>query len=123
VKSSGQDKSGNFWVATSEGLDKFDRRTAKVELHIPAHEPSNTLSFYEDRAGTFWIYQISRDALAIFDRKTNTLTHYLFREEGSSQTAVTGITSMVEDQAGSLWLGLHGAGLLKFDRAHKRFVR
>ncbi len=123
VKSSGEDKSGKFWVATSQGLNEFDRRTGKVSFHIPLPEPSSVLSFYEDRFGLFWIYQVSRNALAVFDRKTNTLTDYLFREEESRKTALTGVTAMVEDQTGNLWLGTHGAGLLKFDREHRRFIR
>jgi ligand-binding sensor domain-containing protein len=86
-------------------------------------EPSNILSFYEDRFGTFWIFQVSRNALAVFDPKTNTLTHYSFHEKESSETALTGVTSMVEDQGGTLWVGTHGAGLLKFDRENRRFVR
>src|SRR5207249_803114 len=77
VKSSGEDKGGRFWVANTEGLDEFDRRTGKVTLHIPCHEPSSVLSFYEDRFGVFWIF---RSGLAVFDRKTNTLTHYSFHE-------------------------------------------
>jgi streptogramin lyase len=30
---------------------------------------------------------------------------------------------MLEDQNGTLWLATNGAGLLKFDREHKRFIR
>src|SRR2546421_8616292 len=39
VKSSGEDKTGRFWVANSEGLDEFDRKEGKVTLHIPLREP------------------------------------------------------------------------------------
>ena len=120
VKSSGEDKGGRFWVANTEGLDEFDRRTGKVTLHIPCHEPSSVLSFYEDRFGVFWIF---RSGLAVFDRKTNTLTHYSFHEVESLSTALTGVTAMLEDENGTLWLGTHGAGLLKFDREHRRFIR
>ncbi len=50
VKSSGEDKSGRFWVANTEGLDEFDRRTGKVILHIPEREPSSELSFRQSVA-------------------------------------------------------------------------
>jgi ligand-binding sensor domain-containing protein len=80
VKSSGEDREGRFWVANSEGLDEFDRPTGKVKLHIPLLESSLGFSFYEDRFGVFWIYHVSGNALAVFDRTTNTLTHYSFRE-------------------------------------------
>jgi signal transduction histidine kinase/ligand-binding sensor domain-containing protein len=123
VKSSGEDREGGFWVATSEGLDSFDRRTGKVTLHIPLYEPSYPFSFYEDRFGVFWIYHVSGNPLAIFDRKTHTLTQFSFHEENSPGLALTGITGMLEDQNGVLWLSTNGAGLLKFDREHRRFIR
>ena len=64
VKSSGVDRMGNFWVGTSEGLDKFDRKTGKVALHIPLPEPVQ-ISFYEDRLGVFWIFYASGNGLAV----------------------------------------------------------
>jgi len=123
IKSTGEDKEGTFWVATSEGFDSFDRRRGKVTLHIPIHEASFPFSFYEDRYGVFWIYHVSGNPLAVFDRKTNTLTQFSFREEHSDGNALTGVTGMLEDQAGMLWLATNGAGLLRFDRQRQRFVR
>ena len=123
IKSTGEDKEGTFWVATSDGLDQFDRSTGKVRLHIPVHEASFPFSFYEDRFGVFWIYHVSGNPLAVFDRRTNTLTEFSFREEKSTGDALTGISGMLEDQNGTLWLSTNGAGLLKFDREHKRFIR
>ena len=123
VKSSGEDREGGFWVATSEGLDSFDRRTGKVTLHIPLYEPSYPFSFYEDRLGVFWIYHVSGNPLSVFDRKTHKLTQFSFHNEDSPGLALTGITHMLEDQNGTLWLSTNGAGLLKFDREHQRFIR
>jgi ligand-binding sensor domain-containing protein/signal transduction histidine kinase len=123
VKSSGEDKEGRFWVATSEGLDEFDRRTGKVTMHVPLHEPSRELSFYEDRFGVFWIIHASGNGLAILDRKTNKLTEYSFHEQEQASTALTGVMAMLEDQNGTLWLATQGDGLLKFDRDHRRFIR
>lgn len=123
VKSSGEDREGRFWVGTSEGLDLFDRSSGKVTLHIPIYEASRPLSFYEDRFGVFWIYHVSGNPLAVFDRKTNTLTQFSFQQEHPQDAKLTGITGMLEDHNGDLWLATNGAGLLKFDRAHRRFIR
>jgi ligand-binding sensor domain-containing protein/signal transduction histidine kinase len=123
VMSSGEDKESRFWVANHEGLDEFDRTTGKVILHVPLHEPSREMSFYEDRFGVFWILHASGNGLAVFDRKTKTLTHYLFREQEPPSSALTGVMAMLEDQNGTLWLATQGSGLLKFDRDHRRFTR
>ena len=119
---SGEDKEGRFWVAGSEGLDRFDRTNGRVMLHVPLHEPSGGFSFYEDRLGVFWLYHSSPDALAIFDRQTNKLTHFSFDRDNPGGKEVTGISAMLEDPDGNLWLATHGAGVLKFDRDHHKFV-
>ena len=51
----------------------------KVTLHVPLLT-FRGMSFYEDRFGVFWIFHVSGNGLAVFDRKTNTLTHYSFHE-------------------------------------------
>jgi PAS domain S-box-containing protein len=122
VDSSGEDKDGRFWVANSEGLDAFDRKMGRVTLHVPLHEPSREMSFYEDRFGVFWILHASGNGLAVFDRKTNTLTHYSFRKQEPGDTALTGVMAMLEDQNGTLWIATQGAGLLKFERNRRRFI-
>jgi PAS domain S-box-containing protein len=121
VKSSGVDRMGNFWVGTSEGLDRFDRTTEKVTLHVALPEPIQ-ISFYEDRLGIFWIFHASGNGLAILDRRTNRLTQYSFYEQTPSSSELTGVMAMVEDDGGNLWLGSPGVGLLQFDREHQRFI-
>ena len=63
------------------------------------------------------------DGSAVFDRENNTLTRYSLEEPQSSRPILAGITSILEDRNGALWLGTHGAGLLKYDRDHQRFTR
>jgi signal transduction histidine kinase/ligand-binding sensor domain-containing protein len=122
IASTGEDKGGRFWVANPEGLNEFDRRTGKVTLHIPLPERSWGYSFFEDRFGIFWIFNVSGNPLAVFDRKTNTLTPYSFHNEEPPAAAFS-VRAVVEDHDGTLWLATHGAGLLKFDRDHRRFIR
>ena len=122
IKATGEDKTGTFWVGTSEGLDGFDRDTGKVTLHVPLHERGE-MSFYEDRFGVFWIVHVTGGGLAVFDRKTNTLTHYSFHKGHLSDALPTGVRAILEDRDGTLWFGTMGDGLLKFDRKGRKFVR
>ncbi len=122
IKGTGEDKTGTFWVATSEGLDAFDRDTGRVTLHVPLHEHGE-MSFYEDRFGVFWIVHATGGGVAVFDRKTNTLTHYSFHEGHLSDALLTGAMAILEDREGNLWFGTVGDGLVKFDRKDRKFIR
>jgi PAS domain S-box-containing protein len=123
VKSSREDKEGRFWLVSAGHLDEFDRRTGKVTRHIPIPGAALGFGLYEDRFGVFWIFHDAPNPLSVFDPNTNTLTNYSFRELEPSATAVTVVMAMTEDRNGTLWLATHGAGLLKFDREHQRFIR
>jgi ligand-binding sensor domain-containing protein/signal transduction histidine kinase len=123
VKSAGEDKEGRFWVAAMGDLDEFDRKTGKVTRHIPIPGAPAGFEFYEDRFGAIWIFHDAPNALSVFDPKTNTQTNYSFQDPEASTVPLTVIMAMTEDREGTLWLATHGAGLLKFDREHRRFVR
>lgn len=75
VEWTGEDRGGTFWVGTNLGLNAFDRATGKVIYHVPLDEGVQ-ISFYEDRAGAFWILSASGNGLAVLDRKNNLLTRY-----------------------------------------------
>jgi signal transduction histidine kinase/ligand-binding sensor domain-containing protein len=119
---SGEDRHGDFWVGTADGLDKFDRTTGKVLLHVALPDPMR-VAFFEDRFGQFWIYHEFGTGLAIYDRAANTLTKYCFYRQEPSSDADTGVSEMIEDRNGNLWLGSPGLGLLQFDRDSRRFIR
>ena len=122
IKWSGEDRESGFWVANSEGLDKFDCQTGKVTLHIPLHEPLHEFGFYEDSRGVFWIFHVSGEGLAVLDRENSTLTQYSFHDLPPSSSAITGVKALLEDRNGNLWIGTQGNGLLRFDREHNRFI-
>ena len=122
IRTTGEDREGTFWVGTHEGLDAFDRDTGKVTLHIPLQNLAPT-SFYEDRFGVFWIFQITGGGLAVFDRKTNTVTRYSFHHGHLSDALLTGVMTALEDRDGTLWFGTYGDGLVRFDRQSRKFIR
>ena len=81
------------------------------------------MSFYEDRAGTFWIIYLSGNGIAQFNRKTRLLTRFSFAPGDLRNFPLTGVSSILEDRTGTLWMGTVSDGLLRFDRRHNRFMR
>ena len=121
IQSTGEDSSGRFWVTTGQNLEEFDRRTGKVIRHIVLGESGVGLWFHEDRPGVFWIIYGANGQIATFDRSTNKLIRYRLDSGNELGNRINQAYAMLEDQQGTMWFGT-GAGLLKFDREHQRFI-
>jgi ligand-binding sensor domain-containing protein len=121
IESTGEDRAGTFWVGTSQTLDEFDRRTGKVKRHIPLGESGVGLWFHEDCSGVFWIIYGSDGRIATLDRSANKLIRYEFDRKSGLGKPSNQAYAMLEDHWGAMWFGT-GAGLLKFDREHRRFI-
>ena len=65
-----EDKTGTFWVGTSEGLDAFDRDKGIVTLHVPLHGTRAKWSLSMKTASACSGSSMSPGGgLAVFDRK------------------------------------------------------
>ncbi|MCP4338406.1 MAG: histidine kinase, partial [Desulfobulbaceae bacterium] len=81
VRAGYEDKSGQLWFGTTEGLNKFDRETDTFTVY--QHDPenpnslsnSNVLTILEDSTGVLWVGTLG-GGLNKFDRETNTFTAY-----------------------------------------------
>ncbi|MCP4543070.1 MAG: PAS domain S-box protein [Chloroflexi bacterium] len=110
------DGKGTLWIATyGGGLDRFEKQTGTFTHY--QHDPddpqsisSNTLyEVYQDTSGTLWV--TGKGGLSKFDRHTETFAHYTKAHGFPSNI----LTSLLEDDAGNLWLGTIDAGLIQFD--------
>jgi ligand-binding sensor domain-containing protein/signal transduction histidine kinase len=125
-----EQRNGTFWVATTDGLDIFDRTTAKVTQHfpLPPHPPvslqvETVVNLFEDHANVLWVIYSFGNGLATVDRENNRLIEYSPTSAGSDGTQLAGVRAIQEDEDGTLWLGTASGGILKLDRHRQRFVR
>lgn len=108
-----QDKRNYIWVATEDGLNKFDGikfTVYKNNLKDTTSLKSNYVRcLFEDSKDRFWVGCIN--GLQQFDRKTNKFKEVkLF---SSDKRIYTHITSITESNDGSIWLSTSGEGVLK----------
>jgi signal transduction histidine kinase/ligand-binding sensor domain-containing protein len=126
LRSTGEDRTGRFWVMERSNLEEFDRETGKVTLRASLPESGiDSASFYEDHLGTFWIvYGADRGdgGLATFDRTTNRITNFSLYDRNSGKRMSSGVLKILEDENGTLWFASESEGLLKFDREHGKMI-
>ncbi len=124
-----EDREGNFWVGTIGGLNKFDRATGRSsrfvydpkDPHSIGHDYVGAIA--EDQAGTLWVGSLYGDGLSALDVKTQKFKRYSFSSEKRGSESIQGVTRLLADADGSLWVGTIDNGLLKLDAARREFRR
>lgn len=114
VNAIAQDRRGFLWVATQDGLDRFDGFRFTVYRHQAdkpeslRHNHVNCLLL--DREGRLWVgsagglgrYEPLRDG---------------FVNAQLPASAAASVTCLAEARDGTLWVGIWGAGLFRYDPA------
>ncbi len=116
VRSVLQDSEGFIWVATEDGLNKFNSYTFKVYKHVPDDSSSLTnhpvMTLEEDKNHNIWIGTWG-GGIFIYNRALDNfrrLQHIDHREE-SRQLSSNFIYDLFSDSKGNMWVGTGGRGV------------
>jgi signal transduction histidine kinase/ligand-binding sensor domain-containing protein/CheY-like chemotaxis protein len=110
-----EDNSQRLWVATSDGLNLFDRETESfVRYGHDADNPSSlrdsdVMSLYQDRGGVLWV-GTRKGGASHWNPRSWLLGHYF-----SDAFRATQVSSFADDSAGKVWVGTIGSGLVEID--------
>lgn len=115
-----QDRKGYVWIATENGLNRFDGMNINVYHHanrdnVLANDYVHRL--FEDSRGRLWVGTLS--GLQRYSRKRNNFVD-IEMEGGDSKAHVI---DFAEDLDGNLWIATSGQGLMKLDYANRRAVK
>jgi len=121
-----EDYNGNLWIASNEGLRRFDPGRIKFTRyqHIkndPSSLVSDTiLSMYLDRSDILWIG--TDRGLDRFDLKNKEFRHYQSDPGDPTSLSNNVIHSIYEDREGVLWVGTFGGGLNRYNKGQNKFT-
>lgn len=116
-----QDSKGYVWIATENGLNRFDG------LNINAYHNSNRENslandyvhrIFEDSRGRLWVGTLS--GLQRYSRKRNNFVD--IEMEGADESKVH-VIDFAEDLDGNIWIATSGQGLMKYDNSSKTAVK
>ena len=115
------DRAGTMWVATYNGLDRFDPRResfAVYKQHAQSdHEEYANLA--EDTSGFLWMG--GWGGLSRFDSRTGHFTVYAHDVGDSSSLSDNAVTSTYVDHSGTLWVSTEN-GLNRLNRETGTFA-
>jgi len=115
-----EDSYGFIWIATPNGLNRYDGYKITVFYNTPGDEgslPDNDVSaFAVDKSGNLWIG--TKKGLCRFNYETEKFEKYM--QNGTAE--LNCITSLFVDSKDRLWIGTE-FGLYQFNRKDKNFIK
>jgi DNA-binding NtrC family response regulator len=113
-----QDKTGQFYIAATHGLFRFDPAQKQKFKRIRSGYAWK-ISLLEDHQGMLWVGS-SGDGVERYNPHTETWDLYKNDPQDSTSISNNFVECIYEDHAGILWFATAG-GLNKFDRENETF--
>jgi len=119
---------GFIWVATREGLCRFDGQQFKVykegsDLRFSLYD--NTVNVVLPLANEVWV--ATSQGLSVLNTRNGTFRHYQIGETGKTDSLAKafnfGVNSLSKDAAGNIWVGTIYNGIWRYDRVRDNFRR
>ncbi len=122
INSLAEDKAGNIWIATPNGLSCMNPYTEKFTNYIegtgPQTIPHSFCNVYADKQKNIWI--ADNYGISLFNKETKTVTTFPVTTAGKD-TRINRYTGIFfEDSKGRFWLGT-SYGIKLFDRSTKTY--
>jgi signal transduction histidine kinase/ligand-binding sensor domain-containing protein/CheY-like chemotaxis protein/HPt (histidine-containing phosphotransfer) domain-containing protein len=119
-----QDSQGFIWIATEDGLVRYDgyntRRYARERGNNDSLPANYVWGIAEDRSGDLWL-ALKDAGLARWNRRTDRFTSFRHDPARRDSLASDALRALAIDRRGHVWLGTTGSGLDDFDPATGSF--
>ncbi len=115
-----QDRSGDWWLATGDGLLRYSAagsRTLQIQPRVYTRpngpDGANVFRLYEDSRGDIWWSTSSRIVSTLGRWSRSRQTMEFFKEQLPLGAGVNPVSAFVEDKTGVLWIGFESGDLAR----------
>ena len=112
-----EDRAGNVWIGTTQGLDRFDSQTGRLTHHdlsrFAPNDPRSRIvsALCEDSLGRVWCGTATH--VLRFDRSQGNMEQILSTTAASGATFSPAINVITPTHNGAVWVGTMGGGMFK----------
>ncbi|PHN02147.1 ligand-binding sensor domain-containing protein [Flavilitoribacter nigricans] len=120
-----QDSAGFLWIATWEGLARYDGYEVRAYRTDPGDSTTLTNNRIEcllvDRSGRLWVG--TWDGINRYHPDRDAFERIRFVNGADDQKLLGQVNAMAEDSRGDLWVGTQAGDLFRFDPVSNQFER
>ena len=121
VKAITQDSMGFIWIATQDGLTKYNGLQSRHYFNDPSNPSSigdnDIWALYSDSEGRLWIG--SESGIHLYTPESDSFVNFLDEPFGLTNGSYKAIK---EDSQGNIWFVARKSGLVKFDKTTSTFT-
>ena len=119
-----QDQKGFIWIATWNGLNRYDGYNFKIYKHLDGDSTSLRVNkvacLLEDKSGRLWVGTFG-GGLSLFNREEENFTNFIHNPNDSNSIITDKILSVFEDSKSRLWIGTSNIGVSVLDKSDLNF--
>lgn len=122
-----EDSKGFFWIATYNGLNRFDPKTKRIEHFFYHKDEANPINYLNissivETTKKDLIVGVEDYGLYKLNRKKDLFEPFKLFDDESKQITGALYLSLYEDRSGVLWFGTKSEGVRKIDLYEKKFI-
>lgn len=117
-----EDKNGNVWLGSKDGLSIFNKNLGIFELfkiNRTTEIKDAVRKIIEDYTGKLWVG--TYNGLFVLNKEKTQFSHLIHDENEPNSISQNSIYSIIEDSRKDIWIGTYAGGINYFDRSFNPF--
>ncbi|WP_170115252.1 two-component regulator propeller domain-containing protein [Pleionea mediterranea] len=108
------------------GINILNTKTQDIstvlELSREDNRAKRIMSLFLDRSGELWAGSIS-SGVEVYSEDLSLIDKYVYKDHGESSLSANGVTDIIQDADGEIWISTYRSGLNRLDKKNNSFKK